>query len=222
MSLGGFHGTLLPEEFDQKRWIMAEHSHELAGQGTGDTAEDRVSIEVDHVRAGQLNRGWLILDLCALVAVFIWFNVFPDKVGVLVSAADSATFVPLLAPEFQMHMPWLNLWWSLALLLTLVKLIYGRWTVVLQWADLGLRVWGIYILVSLILGGPLLRPEAGWGRIDNPPWGTFGENLGLQPNTLLKLGLGLWAAILTAKLVPKFLYLAKVAPIMRWDLRRSN
>lgn len=201
---------------------MEEHSHELAGQGTGDTAADRASLEAGHVHTGQLNRAWLILDLCALVAAVILFNVFPDKVGVLVSATDSATFIPLVAPEFQIHMPSLNLWWSLALLLTVIKLIYGRWTVVLRWADLGLRVLGIYVLVSLILGGPLLRPEAGWGRLDNPLWGPLGKDLALQPNTWLKLGLGLWAAILTAKLVPKFLYLVKVAPIVRWDLRQSN
>ena len=96
-----------------------------------------------------------------------------DKIGVLVSATDSATFVPLLVPEFQVHMPSLNLWWSLALLLTVIKLIYGRWTVVLRWTDLGLRVLGIYILVSLILGGPLLRAEAGWGGLDNPLWGSL-------------------------------------------------
>jgi hypothetical protein len=201
---------------------MAEHSHEFIGGRTGDTAEDRASLEADHALVIQLNRVWLILDLCALVAAVILFNVFPGKVGVLVAATDSATFVPLLAPEFQVHMPWLNLWWGLALLLTLVKLVYGRWTAVLQWADLGLRVLGIRILVRLILGGPILRPDAGWGSIDTPLWGVFGVDLDLNPDALLKVGLGLWAAVLTAKLVSKLLYLAKVAPILQWDWRQSN
>ncbi len=222
MSVVRFHGTLLLVEFAQKEKIMIENSRELTEQGPGDTAEDRASVVKDHVLTGQLNRLCLILDLCALVAAVLWVNVFPDKVGVLISATDSVTFVPLLAPEFQMHMPTLNLWWSLAVLLTVIKLVYGRWTVMLRWADLGLRVMGVYVLVSLILGGPLLRPEAGWGWLDNLPWGPFGKDLALQPDTLLKLGLGLWAAILTAKLVPKLLYLAKVAPLARWDLRHSN
>lgn len=201
---------------------MSEHWHELAGQGSGVAAEDRANIGANHVLAGHLNRGWLILDLFALVAVIVLFNVFPEKVGVIVSATDSTTFVPLLAPEFQVHMSSLNLWWSLALLLTVIKLVYGRWTVLLQWTDLGLRVLGIYVLVSLILGGPILRPDAGWGSVGNLPWGTFGGDLGLHPNGLLKIGLGLWAAVLTAKLVPRLLHLAKVAPIVQWDLRRSN
>jgi hypothetical protein len=220
MPPGKFHGTLHPEEFDQKGWIMAEHAHQVAGPGTGDPAEDKAIREADPVHAGPLKRGWLILDLGILVASIVLFNVFPDRVGVLVSATDSSTFIPLLAPEFQTHMPWLNLWWGLALLLTVVKLVYGRWTAILLWADLALRVLGIRVLIALILGGPILRPDAGWETIDLPRWGVLGGGV-LQPNLLLKLGLGLWAAVLTAKLVSKLLYLIKVAPILQWDWKQS-
>jgi hypothetical protein len=216
-----FHGTLHPEEFDQKGWIMAEHSHQVAGPGTSDTAEDKGIMEADSIHVGTLKRVWLILDFCIIVASIVLFNVFPDRVGVLVSATDSSTFVPLLAPEFQMQMPWLNLWWGLALLLTAIKLVYGRWTAVLLWADFGLRVLGIRVLVALILGGPLLRTDVDWGSLDLPLWGTLGGGVS-QPNVLLKLGLGLWAAVLTAKLVSKLLYLIKVAPILQWDWRQSH
>jgi hypothetical protein len=216
-----FHGTLHPEEFDQKGWIMAEHSHQGAGRGTGNPAEDKAIREADPVHARPLKRGWLLLDLCILVASIVLFNVFPDRVGVLISATDTSTFVPLLAPEFQAQMPWVNLWWGLALLLTVVKLVYGRWTAVLLWADWGLRVLGIRVLVALILGGPILRPDAGWGSIDVPLWSALGGGI-LQPNVLLKLGLGLWAAVLTAKLVSRLLYLIKVAPILQWDWSQSN
>ena len=201
---------------------MAEHSHQGAGPGTSNTAEGKAIMEADPVHAGPLKRGWLILDLCILVASIVLFNVFPDRVGILVSSADSSTFIPLLAPEFQMQIPWVNLWWGLALLLTVVKLVYGRWTAVLLWADLGLRVLGIRVLVALILGGPILRPDAGWGSIDFPQWSALGADLGLQPDGLLKVGLGLWAAVLTAKLVSRLLYLIKVAPILQWDWRQSN
>lgn len=200
---------------------MAEHSHQVARPGTVGTAEAKANMEADQFPTGRLNRGWLILDLCIVVASMVLFNVFPDKVGILVSATDSSTFVPLLAPEFQVHMPWLNLWWGLALLLAGIKLVYGRWTAVLQWADWGLRLLGIRVLAGLILGGPILRTDVAWESIDTSLWGALGVGV-LQPNVLLKVGLGLWAAVLTAKLVTKLLYLIKVAPILQWDWRQSS
>lgn len=200
---------------------MAEHSHQVARPGTVGTAEAKANMEADQFPTGRLNRGWLIPDLCIVVASMVLFNVFPDKVGILVSATDSSTFVPLLAPEFQVHMPWLNLWWGLALLLAGIKLVYGRWTAVLQWADWGLRLLGIRVLAGLILGGPILRTDVAWESIDTSLWGALGVGV-LQPNVLLKVGLGLWAAVLTAKLVTKLLYLIKVAPILQWDWRQSS
>jgi hypothetical protein len=101
------------------------------------------------------------------------------------SAADPDSFVPLLASEFQAHMPWLNIWWGSSLVLAVGKLMTRHWTQALRWADLALRLFGVAVLVRLITGGPLLDPTLGW---DGLRW--LGNRLS-DPNVALKALLGL-------------------------------
>ena len=105
---------------------------------------------------GRIRRGWLIVEMGCLIAVIVLFNGFPDRIGILISATDPDSFYPLLAPSFQGHVPWLNVWWGLALCLAVIKLVYGRWTSALRWADLGLNVFGMVVLGRLLFGGPIL------------------------------------------------------------------
>ena len=98
---------------------------------------------------------WIIMSLCAIAAASILFNFYPDKVGVLVSATDPSSFISLLAPEFQAHMFWLNLWWGLAFTLNVVRLCLGRWTAVTRWADVALSVLAAFVLGRMVLGGPI-------------------------------------------------------------------
>ena len=101
---------------------------------------------------GRVNRVLTAVEICILIGVMILFNLFPDKVGIYSSAVEPYVFVPLLTPEWLAHVPWLNVWWSLALALALVKLVYGRWTEALRWADLGVHVFSIFVLAGVILG----------------------------------------------------------------------
>ncbi len=97
-----------------------------------------------------------IIGMVLILAIMLLFNVFPDQIGIIRSPMDPASFKPLLAPEFQEHMPWLNLIWGLTLTLCAVNLAFGRWNIYSRWAELGLNVLGAYILWRMMLGGPLL------------------------------------------------------------------
>jgi len=105
---------------------------------------------------GRIRRGWLIVEMGCLIALIVLFNGFPDRIGILISATDPHSFYPLLAPGFQGHVPWLTLWWGLALCLAVIKFAYNRWTVALRWANLGLNILGMVVLGRLLLGGPIL------------------------------------------------------------------
>lgn len=59
----------------------------------------------------------------------------PDRIRFTKTITDPSTFVPLLASEFKNHLPWLNLWWGLTLVLSLVNLYYRRWQPATRWAD---------------------------------------------------------------------------------------
>lgn len=96
-----------------------------------------------------------LLELCLIAAALVLFNAFPEKIGFVRSLTEPASFTPLLAPEFQTHMRLLNLYWGLAFSLGVINLITLRWTIITRGIDAALNVLGVYILIALILGGPL-------------------------------------------------------------------
>jgi hypothetical protein len=133
-------------------------------------------------RAGGSRINWvlIVVELCILLGVLVLFNVYPEKVGIYSSATQPYLFVPLLTPEWLAYMPWLNTWWILALALALVKLVYGRWTQALRWADLGLHLIGIFVIASVIWGVPLAAVEAGGASAGVPTLDSSYQHAGLS------------------------------------------
>ena len=110
---------------------------------------------------GRVNRLLTVVEICILIGVMILFNLFPEKIGIYRSAVEPYVFVPLLTPDWLAYVPWLNLWWGLALALALIKLVYGRWTEALRWADLGVHVLSIFVLASVFLGYTFAGGDSG-------------------------------------------------------------
>ncbi len=96
-----------------------------------------------------------IVQLVLITSVSILFNFFPERIGVVKSLADLSTFSPLLAPEFQVHMRALNLYWGLATSLCRAHLVLRRWNIITRSADIGLNMLLLGILFQMVLGGPL-------------------------------------------------------------------
>ena len=103
----------------------------------------------------RVNLAGTIVELGFIVAASILFNMFPDKVGFVRSLAEPDSFTPLLAPEFQVHLPLLNLCWGLGFSLGLANLFTQRWTLVTRSIQVALDTLGIVVLIELVLGGPL-------------------------------------------------------------------
>ncbi len=110
-----------------------------------------------------------VIEMALILAIMLLFNFFPDRIGMVRSLADPSSFRPLLAPEFQAHMPWLNLYWGLALSLCAINLAFGRWNIYSRLAEIGLSVLAAYILLRMVTGGPLCMY----------PWLTLIVKLGL-------------------------------------------
>ena len=136
-------------------------------------------------------RVWPVLEICILSVLLVLFNLFPAKVGILISFTDLDSFVPLLAPEFQSHLPWLNLWWGLGLLLAMAKLAVGRWTAELRWADLGICILGAYVLSRLVFGDPIVGLDPRWVQKHTPSLHRFDAQAVPFLNVSLKFALGL-------------------------------
>jgi hypothetical protein len=110
--------------------------------------------------------GWTVLRMCAIVAVAVLFNFFPDKVGTIRSALDSRTFTPVLSPGFRSVLPLANLWLGLAFSLHLAQLVLGRRTAATQWLGLLLHLFGAGVLgwMTLVAESILLPRAAASGQ----------------------------------------------------------
>jgi hypothetical protein len=130
-------------------------------QGLAAKAKGETDYTMIRTRGSRVSRILAAVDICVLLGMLVLFNVFPEKIGIYSSAVQPYVFVPLLTPEWLSYIPWLNTWWGLALTLALIKLVYGRWTQALRWADLGVHLLGICLLASVVLSGPLVGVEPG-------------------------------------------------------------
>ncbi|MHB1357849.1 MAG: hypothetical protein ACYCZF_17910 [Anaerolineae bacterium] len=93
-----------------------------------------------------------ILGVVFTALAMVWFNLLPDTVGFYVTIADTTSFTPVLAPAFQTYLPWLNFWWGASILLNLVHIVNGRWTIVTRVADVLLSLYGISLLIGMVTG----------------------------------------------------------------------
>ena len=136
---------------------MVQKRSDWVSEVTGHAGTDRRADDPDRVQMG-----WTVAAVCAIVVAAVVLNFFPERIGVVKSLLDPGSFVPLLRPEFEAHLPWLNLWCGLALTVNLVNLFHGRWQPATRWADLALSVLGICILFRLAGGDPVVRLGSAW------------------------------------------------------------
>ena len=107
-------------------------------------------------RNDRISKGRTLVDLLVIVAAAIVFNFFPQNVGVLVSATDPSSFIPLLAPEFQSYLLWLNIWWRVTFSLYVAHLVLGKWNLATRWIDIGRRLFGVVLLGWMMVGAPFI------------------------------------------------------------------
>lgn len=82
------------------------------------------------------------------------FNVAPDWLGLFMIRGDGWGPFPVLAPEYRVHLAWLNAWWAGAFALHLAVLARGRWRTWSRTAELLLGLFGALVLYRIVTGGP--------------------------------------------------------------------
>jgi hypothetical protein len=104
-----------------------------------------------------------IFSIGILTVLLALFNTFPQYIGVGWVADGAWTFTPVLSPNFFVeYLPLLNILWGLSMALSFVHLGLRRWTLGTRIADLGLAIFGIYILFQMITGGPIFAFQDTW------------------------------------------------------------
>lgn len=104
----------------------------------------------DRVQPAELNVGFLWLAFLIVV-----FNFFPHWVGIVDASGEGRTLLPILAPAFSAHIPWLTALWASNLLLKVILLQEGRWGMSTRWMEFGLGVFELFVIYRILQGGPI-------------------------------------------------------------------
>ncbi len=113
-----------------------------------------------------VHRGWLVIEILLIAALIIVFNFFTERIAISLPTKDARISVPLLAADFQLYLPLLNLWWGLAVILKVVQFAYNRWLIATRWADIALSLLTLVILSWLVFNGRIIGIEA---QVANQP-----------------------------------------------------
>lgn len=113
----------------------------------------------------RVDAGWLIGETVIIGALLILLNFFPQWVGAIIITDEGSRFLPVLAPEFNTHLLWINLWLGLSLLLNIWVLGQRQWRRVTHWLDVGLNLLGVFVLYRLLSGAPLIGITPDWAGL---------------------------------------------------------
>ena len=106
-----------------------------------------------------------IAEIIFTTIALVVFNVLPQRIGVLISALEPDSFVPLLSPVFfERYLPWLNVYWALTLGLAFINLVFQRWTIATRLADIAINILGLNIFVSMLFGPSILGVNPEWAE----------------------------------------------------------
>lgn len=112
-------------------------------------------------------------NIYGVIVLMLWFNFFPDWVGLLIIQGDSGTrFVTLAQMGITLPLIFINLWWLADLGLNLLLIKRGRWTRDTHWFRAGLGLAGAAIF-GFILSEVLVavRSEAFAAAVGNEALG---------------------------------------------------
>ena len=105
---------------------------------------------------------WMIVEIGFLLAVIALFNLFPQLIGIDRSPDAVTDPLPLIAPGIIDSLPWLNIWWGLALALNVLVVVFMLRSPKVSWARLALNFAGLILLLRMIFIGPLIAFNPEW------------------------------------------------------------
>ena len=140
---------------------------------------------------------WMIVEISFLLAVIALFNLFPQLIGIDRSPDAIAEPLPLIAPGIIDTLPWLNLWWGLALGLNLAAVVFTLRSSRVKWARLAVNLIGLALLLRLVFAGPLIAFNPAWLSIQTADPSTVAlMEKQLAPVLSLAISLSITIAIL--------------------------
>jgi len=116
----------------------------------------------------QIKMGETIVEIVGCFAAIMIFNIYPQIIGFTPSLNNvfesgnwsSVSFIPLLSEAFFYYVPYLTMVWVLTIILDIVLLRMGRWTIVTRVFVIGLKTISILIAGAMLAGPSLVAVTA--------------------------------------------------------------
>jgi hypothetical protein len=111
----------------------------------------------------QVKMGDTIVEIVGCFAAIVIFNFYPQIIGFspslnsLIETGNLSTviFIPLLSAAFFYYVPYLNLVWAATIILNILLLRMGHWTILTRVFGTGLKIINI-LIAGAMLAGPTL------------------------------------------------------------------
>jgi hypothetical protein len=120
-------------------------------------------------------RPWIFVEIGFLLAVIALFNLFPQLIGINRSPDAASQLMPFIAPGLIGALPWLNLWWGLALSLNLLLLFNRFRKPLVRWARLSVNIFGLFLLIKLVFAGPIIGFNPAWLSVHSADTASLGR-----------------------------------------------
>ena len=100
----------------------------------------------------RIDKGELITRIVFAFIFISALNFSFDAIGVINIRGDdyAYTIVGLLSEEFRNLVPWLTASWTVSVLLDLVVLLSGRWTLPTRWLQIGEQLFSLFVLYLVL------------------------------------------------------------------------
>ncbi len=134
-------------------------------------------------KPNRIHRREVIFGSVFLIIFLIWFNFFPQNVGIVMGNEKGLFLVPILSAGFSSYIIWLSIGWAISLALDLWTLVLGQKTKIIRWAEILLRGFSIFVLYKMIQGPELFGLNPAYLASHSIPQ----ESLDLFHNQLIPL-----------------------------------
>jgi hypothetical protein len=108
----------------------------------------------------RLSRFGALVTIIVTAALLVWFDFFPQYVGYITNVNGPWSVYSVLLPEFDRYQAGLNIWWIATIVLNIVHLATGRWNFITWLGDVLLKLYGVLLFMSMVIGPTFVTP--GW------------------------------------------------------------
>ena len=149
---------------------------------------DPLKMKAQHPDPEVIKPAGMVVDAVLTLAALVFFNAFPQWVGIGMTVNGKWIFTSILSPAFFQYLPWISVLWALTAAVKIAVVSQGRWQAATRWASIGLLLFNIGLAERMLTGPNLIA-------IDPAVLSGLAPMLDTLSNAGLRLALGITVVV---------------------------